>query len=24
MYSKELNKLVEYPNDLIKEKWLSA
>jgi hypothetical protein len=24
LYSKELNKLVEYPNDLIKEKWLSA
>ena len=24
MYSKELNKLVEYPNDLTKEKWLSA
>ena len=24
MYSKELNKLVEYPNDQIKEKWLSA
>ena len=24
MYSKELNKFVEYPNDLIKEKWLSA
>ena len=24
MYSKELNKLVEYPNDLIKEKWMSA
>lgn len=24
MYSKELNKLVEYPNDLVKEKWLSA
>ncbi len=24
MYSKELNKLVAYPNDLIKEKWLST
>jgi hypothetical protein len=24
LYSKELNTLVEYPNDLIKEKWLSA
>lgn len=24
MYSKELNKIIEYPNELTKEKWLSA
>src|SRR5690606_6040223 len=24
MYSKELNRIIEYPNELTKEKWLSA